>query len=319
MRTVSLGELKFDDPILKDKFHRYYRTASANSREGWIVRPLSTFPSKEARGVYYASWAPFDEDGHLPHNYYGPREVLAIGLSAIYDADSSDPADRTRIVGLSLVSRWKPAGAGWIASLHYRTLNCRPTPRSKQPDEFFEARFTPNPELYRATPEVALITLRRVGTGWYARSFPFPTSATKDEQSTNYEVNVSTATLDEVQRERRDPPDADLRRILSSSEAMRDFGVREFEGLLEQLDVEIPSGKAVKSARLHRMLRFNEDPSALKSNRPLSDDERQEMLRQSRAEIERRIRILKDHHREMYQSLDRSFPIAELLQEASKK
>lgn len=319
VRTITLDEMKFPDPIVGEKLRQFDALASRTAGQNWVQRPYTTLDSYGARGVYIANWSTLFLDDHLPHNYRGPEEVHFISLSAVFDADAEEPSKQKEIVGLRVYAKWKPAGAGWAAILTYETYQGQNYPRSGRPQEKFDVRF----EFYRGgvdkkLPRATILGINRDGAASWSDSYSF--GGEEGKPKTIYEFTVSTFDSKRQGDKQQVVPDADVRRILASAEDMRDFGLASLDALLQKIETDIPLGRAFgqRPPQFARALKFREKSSALDSDRKLTEEEQQQILNEARREVQGRIETLRDNYQEMYAALMKAFDLKACLDAAAK-
>lgn len=348
VRTISLEQMRFSSPELAAKLRCFDATANRFAEDDWHRRPYTTFPSYRARGVYFAEWATFpNERGRNPVNYHGPKELHCISIGAVFDADAvttsrqsllprpehgsgavsltAPPAEESllpnpEIVGVRLNARWKPAGEGWAATLRYRTFQGGDYPRSGKPDEDFRISFLryppPDSDGLLNFAETR-IEYSRTGGAWYTADRIF--GGSNGQPPTMYEFVVNTTDAHDEARLPREVPDQDVRRMMATPEALRDFGLAAYTALAKKIDEDIPSGKALRRMQLARNLHHGESPDALHSDRPLSPEELDEVHQTARAAIDLKIRLLREDYQEMHAALLRAFPLLECVPEPELK
>ena len=297
---ADLARLTFADPLIERRFSWFNKFAESVAKSGWHHRPYETFPNRTSPTVYFAEWATFaNDDGRNPVNYHGPQECHSLGSIARFD-----PQNRTRITGIGFWCRWKPTDKGWSARIEYCTSNERPVLKGRARERFslhfLHYPMLDDPDLLRND-----IMIDREGNADYQTHF------TVDKLV--YDIKVTTwdhaqnAWLEEKQ------PDAEIRRFMATAESFRDYCLGVFERLARKIETDFADGSAIGAAREMRMPEENEDPDSLYSNRQMTAKEKESCLAKARADVKARMRLIKEHYREMYAAANKALPVLEMI------
>ena len=297
---ADLARLTFADPLVERRFTWFNAFAESVAKDGWHHRPYQTFANRTSPTVYFSEWATFaNEDGRNPVNYAERRECHA--LSSVVNFDPQTPEC---IIGVGFWCRWKPADRGWSARIEYRTSNQRPTLHGRARERFsLHFQHYPlldDPDLLRKD-----IMIDREGNADYQTYFLV--------DDLEYAVNVNTWNGVRKARLEKTQPDAEIRRIMATADSFRDYCLAVFKRLAKKIETDFASGAAIGAARENRMPEYGEDPSSLYTARPMTAEEKESCLVNARADVQARIRVIKEHYREMYAAANKALPVLELI------
>lgn len=304
-QRIELKDMLFPDKELGEKFKRIHAAAEKMAGPKWERMPYQSRGEYMGRGVYYGEWANFREDDlNGPFNYHGPKEVGYVQYGAFFFRDEKDPDHLRKIIGLTLHTRWKPADTGWTAYITYRTYNGKPDPATTAKDEYFNLRWHYHPLPTDKTVPAGM-ELNLHGHAWYATAFR--------SGDTLYLVGIPTkATVIEPRI-----PDKEVMRILASPESLRDQLLADHESLLKTTREVMKAGDSFYSARVERPAVPGKQPGAPElSSRPLTDADREKLIKQAEQEIGAKITSIKTHYKDLFAAARKAFPIGEVLIEA---
>src|SRR5581483_7833087 len=225
--------MKFADPKVGVKLRCFERMAKELATPAWFHRPFSTLAHLDAQGVYYATWATLAHEGGAAWNYRGPKDLHCVSLGARFVPKGSE-----EIIGVALNALWRPASGGRSASLTYATFGGQP-PKGRE-EQFFVS-FMGRSKTGDEAGTNPQITLDYHGRHLYQSSPKF--------EGVTYNVEVHTHEPVELSRLSKVVSDAEVKRILASPEAMRDFLLASYLKLQANIEVDIPSRKAIKWAK----------------------------------------------------------------------
>lgn len=288
IRHLTLDEMQFADKALGVKFRRLHLAAERLARQGWDRKSYQTFPDRDSAGVAYAHWCTFLEDGMVPINYGGPKEAHSIQLGAFFTPDPGDPNAHKRVNGSMLYAKWKPADAGWSAYLSYGQ-----GPRFRTT---FDCVFHYHPSAGKPS-RVPSIEFFLDGRAGYAGIFRFG----EPGKQTEYTYSVPY-----LEKPRQIALDAEVKKILTSPESLRDALVVPYKNLLKRLNEVIPEDKGY-TAKIY--------PSPTLSDRSLSDTERKHVLQSACDEVELKIRTVHENYREIFAAQHKALPLRACLSE----
>jgi hypothetical protein len=306
-RRLAFEEMRFPDKDLGEKFKRFHAAAEKMAGPKWERLPFESRGEYRGRGFYFGEWCSFREDDRSgPFNYHGPNELTCVQLGAAYFVDEKDPDHLRKIIGMTLHSRWKPADFGWNAHVDYTSFNARPDPATTGHNEYLHIHWHFQPSAKHKTWPAA-VELHRYGHA--ALALPLTSGGT------NYMIIVHTKTAPWKPR----VPDPEVLRLLASPETLRDQLLADHEELRKAVRATIASGGGIYSAFYDRPVLPGQKPEApVHSTRPLSDADKEEILKQAEANIGARIASVKGHFKELHAAARKAFPIRECLIEARR-
>ncbi len=342
-QVVGLDQLAFDNPRDADLMSRLHVIASGLAQPQWSGRPLGGWKDTG----YFAWWCSVpDEANRWTYNaekiYQRPddRELHTITLRANRSQDTGE-----RIGNVELAAMWCPRGAGWSARLGLRTLSNNNELHWSLYFNYYEegkthasgTEFFPYHGLARYS-----VTRDFAGTRYNVSAIN-PLLAD----------GLSDATVKRLAAS----PDAFRDEMIAWIDALEhavEQGVRSGEAIQGAFLIEEAADGSLSRANLIRPaiarsrdggdsdLRITRagytpqqttrspitlaaaprppdlDRPPQPSDRPLTDEEKEQIVQEARTSLDERRQLLLQHYREIHAALMRTFPLGELLSAADE-
>jgi hypothetical protein len=325
LRPVSIDELVFPrHPLDGEELRTWERLARQVVTPEWQHTPWHVNERLHSTD-YRTIWQRQDGDGK------NARTLQKIELRA--NPWSREPR---KINSVSLSAIWRPDAEGWGANVGCSTSAPSRSGTPDRPGKRWGIYF------HRHTqgdldPRFGSYTL-----GFLPGLAHF--YDVKRFGGTTYNLRVVVEPADS-----RDITNAELKAWIESPEAMRDVGLKWLDELIVEIERQVRSGEAVQSAyrpnsdtdqagrggpaaRLFISPRAKhslaalawpqlvvtippepEKPDSERSDRKLTDEEQQLVIREAKEDIEKRRNILREKYREMHAALLKAFPLDEYL------
>jgi hypothetical protein len=289
VEEVKDSEFTFADAALRAQLERYAEAARRLAGKDWEHR--TWFRTQDS--YVYNSWRRTQPDP-IPDTewHFIQLEAYRATRKTLNTKESNRDPREIQAVGLDV--HWKPATTGWRAHLWHRVPH---NPLSQDQDSF---GFDLQQLLDKGEPAAAAWRFR------LAEELEF-WQTEKVIDDTRYWIRVEQPHNVPLGRT---IPTAEIRSWLDSADSFRAAGEARLQTLKEQLEKQMPSGAAVRSAVLTQR-QPNLPP--FDSKRRLSEAERKQILEDGLAKLAARRRAFVDHAADMHAALVKAFPLAECL------
>jgi hypothetical protein len=299
--------LEYHDPVIRERLQRIDAAARriADPRGHHVAWHESwhgphTISTRQWWMDYHALWCLQSSTPDHLCTWQAERPVHCIHLRA-----SHHPDNPKKVRGLDLNATWRPEGGRWGVRVSYHTFK-ENVEVAKVHEQFgltfFDQKKPPDSDAVLGIPGGGHYMTKRFGNYEYAISAP-----------TNY-------------GDQHDP-----RKFLASAEAFRDAGLAVIDEVEPLIRKQVASGEAVRSVIDHDIVKTRiaggthggdpprEEPYHPKFEAPLpekyhlTEAQKQEVLKEMLADLDRRRGLLREHHREMYAAAQKAFPLQECL------